>query len=34
MFKDMINNQKLILEQLKNISEQLKPKDSGKAIRL
>ena len=30
----MIDNQKLILEQLTNISEHLKSKNSGKAIKL
>jgi hypothetical protein len=34
IFKQMIDNQKLILEQLTNISEHLKPKNSGKAIKL
>jgi len=34
IFKQMIDNQKLILEQLTNISEHLKSKNSGKAIKL
>ena len=34
MFEQMIDNQKLILEQLVNISERLKPKTTSKTIKL